>query len=226
MDESGRSSLIERAMCTKCVGFDSTWTGMFPGILRCMRKSRFTCAGPVLVGALVLVVPGAGDSTALSCIDRAVTVESAVEAFRASEAAFVGYKERGLIGFDQYVVLKVYKGDLGGRVLVAKDVYAGGPAGGPARLIRGDNPRGIGDVTRTDQCPLEVRDPGGAPVTDARVANMAYGAPHDPGLTITSAMLTITNHPLRWFSSWPVWIVLAAVLLSILGLREYRARTR
>lgn len=199
---------------------------MFPGILRCMRTSRFTCAGAVLVGALVLVVPGAGDSTALSCIDRAVTAESAVEAFRASEAVFVGYKERGLIGFDQYVVLKVHKGDLGRRVLAAKDIYADGPAGGPARLIRGDNPRGIGDVTRTDLCPLDVRDAGGTPVTDAQVARMAYGAPHDPGLTITSVMLTIMNYPLRWFSSWPVWIALAAVLLSITGLREYRVRTR
>lgn len=174
----------------------------------------------------MLVLPGAGDSTALSCIDRAVTAESAVEAFRASEAVFVGYKERGLIGFDQYVVLKVHKGDLGGRVLVAKDIYAGDPAGGPARLIRGDNPRGIGDVTRTDQCPLDVRDAEGTPVTDAQVAHMAYGAPHDPGLTITSVMLTIMNYPLRWFSIWPVWIALAAVLLSITGLREYRARTR
>lgn len=199
---------------------------MFPGILRCVRTSRFTCAGEVLVAALAVIVPGAGNSTALSCPEGTVAVESAVEAFRASEAVFVGYKERGLIGFDQYVVLEVYKGDLGARVLVAKDSYAGGPAGGPARLIRGRRTSGIGDITRTDQCPRGVRDAGGTPVTDAQVAHMAYGAPHDPGLTITSVMLSITNYPLRWFSSWPVWIALTAALLSIAGIREYRARTR
>lgn len=203
-----------------------TCTVMFPGILRCVRTSRFTCAGAVLVAALAVVVPGAGNSTALSCPEGTVTVESAVEAFRASEAVFVGYKERGLIGFDQYVVLEVHEGDLGGRVLVSKDIFAGGADGGPARLIRGDNPRGIGDVTRTDLCPLDVRDARGAPVTDAQVAHKAYGAPHDPGLTITSVMLSITNYPLQWFSSWPIWIALTAALLSIAGIREYRARTR
>jgi len=170
--------------------------------------------------------PGTGDSAALSCVDEAVTVESAVEILRANDAVFVGYKERGLIGFDQYVVLKVYKGDLGRRALVAKDIFGGGPAGSPAHLIRGSNPRGIGDVTRSDLCPIKVRGAGGTPVANTQVAQMAFGAPHNPGFTVASVILTIMDYPLRWLSSWLAWIALAAALLSVLGLREYRDRTR
>ena len=182
-----------------------------------------TVAGATAIAAAALVWPAA-PAAALSCALREMTVEQAVEDMRREEVVFLGRKERGLVGLDQYVVLEVYAGGVGGRVLVERMGAWDRVPDGTTRLIRGDDPPGTAGVSVQDPCGVTIRSAPDEDTADEALAHRAFGDPREPGTTGTSALLTAVEYPLRLLSQWVVWAVIVAALLAAYAFREVRAR--